>query len=65
MTEAMNIRPEAESRFVEMTPAGLRRVRTWAVLITIGSFLFGYDTGNRLRHQVGAGNPRPTRNGDR
>lgn len=49
-------------RFVEMTPAGLRRVRTWAVLITIGSFLFGYDTGNRLRHQVGAGNSRPTRN---
>ncbi len=41
----MNLRPEAESQFVELTPAGLRKVRTWAVLITIGSFLFGFDTG--------------------
>lgn len=41
----MNIRPEAESQFVELTPAGLRKVQAWAVLITIGSFLFGFDTG--------------------
>lgn len=41
----MNLRPDAESRFVELTPAGLRKVRTWAALITIGSFLFGFDTG--------------------
>ncbi|MEO5723621.1 MAG: MFS transporter, partial [Ilumatobacteraceae bacterium] len=41
----MNVRPATESQFVELTPAGLRKVQTWAVLITIGSFLFGFDTG--------------------
>ena len=45
MTEPMNVRPTTESEFVELTPAGLRKVRTWAMLITIGSFLFGFDTG--------------------
>ena len=45
MTEPMNVRPPSESGFVELTPAGLRKVQTWSVLITIGSFLFGFDTG--------------------
>lgn len=41
----MNLRPGTESQFVELTPTGLRKVQTWAVLITIGSYLFGFDTG--------------------
>ncbi|MEV0195218.1 sugar porter family MFS transporter [Nonomuraea sp. NPDC050691] len=45
MSEALNVRPTAESQFVELTPRGLRTVRGWAVAITIGSFLFGFDTG--------------------
>ncbi|MEU8800237.1 sugar porter family MFS transporter [Spirillospora sp. NPDC048819] len=43
--EPMNVRPAAESRFEELTPQGLRTVRRWAISITIGSFLFGFDTG--------------------
>src|SRR5699024_2240355 len=41
----LDTRPSAESHFVELTPKGLRTVRRWAIAITIGSFLFGFDTG--------------------
>lgn len=44
-TEPLNVRPPAESRLVQLTPQGLRTVRRWAIAITIGSFLFGFDTG--------------------
>ncbi|SDD54629.1 sugar porter family MFS transporter [Streptomyces prasinopilosus] len=45
MSEPLNIRPTVESDFVDLTPQGLRTVRRWAMSITIGSFLFGFDTG--------------------
>ncbi|WP_016827864.1 sugar porter family MFS transporter [Streptomyces viridosporus] len=45
MTEPLDTRPTSESRFVRLTPQGLKTVRRWAVSITIGSFLFGFDTG--------------------
>ncbi|PZH06995.1 MFS transporter [Streptomyces sp. NTH33] len=45
MTEPLNTRPAEESRFVRLTPQGLKTVRRWAMSITIGSFLFGFDTG--------------------
>ncbi|MFJ2764671.1 MFS transporter [Streptomyces prasinus] len=45
MSEALNTRPTAESDFVDLTPRGERTVRGWAMSITIGSFLFGFDTG--------------------
>lgn len=43
--EPLNVRPAVQDQFEELTPRGLRTVRTWALLITIGSFLFGFDTG--------------------
>ncbi|WP_055695238.1 sugar porter family MFS transporter [Streptomyces prasinopilosus] len=45
MSEALNTRPTGESDFVDLTPQGERTVRRWAMSITIGSFLFGFDTG--------------------
>ncbi|WP_431985635.1 sugar porter family MFS transporter [Streptomyces griseoflavus] len=45
MSQALNTRPGEESRFVHLTPAGVHRVRGWAMSITLGSFLFGFDTG--------------------
>ncbi|HIY42668.1 MAG TPA: sugar porter family MFS transporter [Candidatus Nocardiopsis merdipullorum] len=45
MNGPLDTRPSAESHFVELTPKGLRTVRRWAIAITIGSFLFGFDTG--------------------
>ncbi|MFI8305361.1 sugar porter family MFS transporter [Streptomyces sp. NPDC085927] len=45
MSEPLNTRPTAESNFVDLTPQGERTVRRWAMSITIGSFLFGFDTG--------------------
>lgn len=45
MTQGMNLRPAEESQIVALTPEGLRRIRRWGFGITIGSFLFGFDTG--------------------
>ena len=44
-SQALNTRPAEQSRIVELTPKGLKTVRRWAIAITIGSFLFGFDTG--------------------
>jgi MFS family permease len=45
VTQGLNLRPPEQSQIVALTPEGLRRVRRWAIGITIGSFLFGFDTG--------------------
>jgi MFS transporter, SP family, galactose:H+ symporter len=45
MTQGLDLRPAAESQLVALTAAGLRQTRRWGVAITIGSFLFGFDTG--------------------
>ena len=45
MSEPLNTRPVEESHLVRLTPRGLRTVRRWALALTIGSFLFGFDTG--------------------
>jgi sugar porter (SP) family MFS transporter len=45
MTQGLDLRPAAESQLVELTDAGLRQTRRWGIGITIGSFLFGFDTG--------------------
>jgi sugar porter (SP) family MFS transporter len=37
--------PTRESPLVEIPDEGLRKVRTWGLVIVLGSFLFGYDTG--------------------
>lgn len=45
MTQGLNLRPPEHSDIVTLTPDGLRRIRRWCIGITIGSFLFGFDTG--------------------
>jgi SP family galactose:H+ symporter-like MFS transporter len=45
LTQGMNIRPSEESKLVDLTPSGERQIRRWGIAITIGSFLFGFDTG--------------------
>ncbi|HJE57973.1 MAG TPA: MFS transporter [Nocardiopsis listeri] len=45
MNEPLNTRPREQSHLVEPTPKGLKTVRRWAIGITLGSFLFGFDTG--------------------
>jgi sugar porter (SP) family MFS transporter len=45
VTQGLNLRPAEDSHIVALTPEGLRRVRRWGIGITIGSFLFGFDTG--------------------
>jgi MFS transporter, SP family, galactose:H+ symporter len=45
VTQGLDLRPAAQSQIVALTPAGLRQTRRWGVAITIGSFLFGFDTG--------------------
>lgn len=44
-SQPLNTRPRQQSHFVELTPQGLKTVRRWAIGITLGSFLFGFDTG--------------------
>ena len=39
------IPPRARSPLVDVSDEGLRQIRRWGVLIVIGSFLFGFDTG--------------------
>lgn len=45
MTQGLDLRPAAESQLVELTDEGLRQTRRWGIGITVGSFLFGFDTG--------------------
>jgi sugar porter (SP) family MFS transporter len=45
VTQGLDLRPAAQSQIVELTPSGLRQTRRWGYGITIGSFLFGFDTG--------------------
>jgi MFS transporter, SP family, galactose:H+ symporter len=45
MTQGLNIRPAEQSAIVALTPSGLRQIRLWGIGITVGSFLFGFDTG--------------------
>jgi SP family galactose:H+ symporter-like MFS transporter len=37
--------PTSHSPLVDVPEAGLKQIRRWGLLIVIGSFLFGYDTG--------------------
>ncbi|MEV5830557.1 sugar porter family MFS transporter [Spirillospora sp. NPDC052242] len=37
--------PVREGPLDEVPPAGLRKIWTWGVLIALGGFLFGFDTG--------------------
>ena len=37
--------PGTEGPMTQVPPAGLRRIWRWAVLVAVGGFLFGYDTG--------------------
>jgi SP family galactose:H+ symporter-like MFS transporter len=37
--------PTRETPLVEIPDEGLRKVRNWGLVIVLGSFLFGYDTG--------------------
>jgi SP family galactose:H+ symporter-like MFS transporter len=45
LTQGLNIRPSEQSGIVALTPSGLRRIQWWGIGITVGSFLFGFDTG--------------------
>src|SRR4051812_6293101 len=45
MTQGLNLQPAQQSGIVALTPEGLRTIRRWGIGITIGSFLFGFDTG--------------------
>jgi MFS transporter, SP family, galactose:H+ symporter len=42
---AINTQPTADSPLSEIPEERLRKVRGWGLIITIGSFLFGFDTG--------------------
>jgi SP family galactose:H+ symporter-like MFS transporter len=45
MTQGLNIRPTDASPLVDVPPEGLRRIGRWGLVIALGSFLFGFDTG--------------------
>jgi SP family galactose:H+ symporter-like MFS transporter len=45
MTQGLNIRPTDASPLVDVPPDGLRRIGRWGLVIALGSFLFGFDTG--------------------
>jgi MFS transporter, SP family, galactose:H+ symporter len=45
MTQGMNTRPTETSPLINLTAAGLKQTRRWGLIITTGSFLFGFDTG--------------------
>lgn len=45
MATGLNTSPAAPGPDVDISPAGLRLTRRWGVIITLGSFLFGFDTG--------------------
>jgi MFS transporter, SP family, galactose:H+ symporter len=45
VAQGLNTRPTEASPLIEVSPEGLRQTRRWGLMITIGSFLFGYDTG--------------------
>jgi SP family galactose:H+ symporter-like MFS transporter len=45
MTQGLNTRPTDASPLIDVPPAGLRRIGRWGLVIALGSFLFGFDTG--------------------
>lgn len=45
MATGLNTSPAAPGPDVDISPAGLSLTRRWGVIITLGSFLFGFDTG--------------------
>jgi SP family galactose:H+ symporter-like MFS transporter len=45
MTQGLNTRPTDASPLIEVPPEGLRRLGRWGLMIALGSFLFGFDTG--------------------
>jgi MFS transporter, SP family, galactose:H+ symporter len=45
VAQGLNTRPTEPSPLIDVSPEGLRQIGRWGVMITIGSFLFGYDTG--------------------
>jgi SP family galactose:H+ symporter-like MFS transporter len=45
MTQGLNTRPTDASPLIDVPPEGLRRIGRWGLVIALGSFLFGFDTG--------------------
>jgi SP family galactose:H+ symporter-like MFS transporter len=45
MATGISTTATSDSPLVDVAPEGLRQTRRWGLLIVIGSFLFGYDTG--------------------
>lgn len=45
MASGIATTPTRETPLVEIPDEGLRTVRNWGLVIVLGSFLFGYDTG--------------------
>jgi SP family galactose:H+ symporter-like MFS transporter len=43
--QGFSIAPVGEGPLERVPEAGLRRIRRWAVVIALGGFLFGFDTG--------------------
>lgn len=45
MVQAFSREPGTDGPLSEIPPEGVRKVHLWALLIALGGFLFGYDTG--------------------
>jgi SP family galactose:H+ symporter-like MFS transporter len=45
MAQGLNTRPTEASPLIDVPPEGLRRIGRWGLVIALGSFLFGFDTG--------------------
>lgn len=45
MAQGFSSAPGTEGPLAEVPAAGLRRIWSWAILIAVGGFLFGFDTG--------------------
>ncbi|MFI7008839.1 sugar porter family MFS transporter [Streptomyces sp. NPDC050145] len=45
MVQGFSREPGTHGPLTEVPPAGLRKIKLWAVAIAVGGFLFGFDTG--------------------
>ncbi len=45
MTQGLNTSPTDPSPLIDIPPEGLRQIGRWGLVIALGSFLFGFDTG--------------------